>query len=945
MTRSSFFAIVVLMLISVLTASAQQKVTVKVAVKDSLSKEPVGFATVYVSKDGSRDGALFAMADENGVGRIPKVSAGKYYVVAEFTGYYKKSKQINVDGTAKEFNAGTLYMRENVEMLDEVVVSAVGNPIIVKRDTIEYAATSIKTTDNDMLEDLLKKMQGFEVDSDGNITYNGEAISKIMLGGKEFFLDDPTLASKNIPANIINKVKVVNKKSDQAEFTGIDDGEETKVIDLSVKPGMFEAWFGNLTAGGGHDLAESEHDARYQASGMLGRYTEDSQISIILNGNNTNNRGFNDMNSTISGGMGRGGFGYGFGGGGGITTSWMAGVNGYWNLYGSKDKKLGGNYMYSGMERDVEESSARTTFLKDGTSLLSDNKNTSAYFSDNHRAGIEFDYKFNDKTSLLFRPRFTYGNSRNQENSEYVTENSATGKVNDGNSSSTSEGTTWRAMGNILLRQKLGSADTKRTLSLNIDYNLSNNDFTGANKSVTNNYVEGSPTDTSKVDQRYSQTKDSYSVSADLTYTEPLGKNFFLLGSYRFNWSQNNSEKLTYDRETGLLDSTYSNHTENTYLNHRIQVSFMKQEEKYNLQIGFNAQPSTTRTISTLGLSRDTTYTIWNFAPSARFDYRFSDSNTLRIFYNGRSNAPTINQLMPIPDNTNPLRVTLGNTALKPEFTHRMRFDYRYTDKETFSTYSVMGGFNYTKDDIVNASWYDETGVQYSAPINSTRPTLGGNLMLMMNFQFGKSGFSLSSFTRSSVSSGLSLTGNTISATELAGAMDSLISNRTTSLSVMENLTFVYRNKNLEARLGGRASYNKAWYEIATRAKSDTWNNSVFAEVTYTMPWGMEIRTDARYNFYIGYEEGYGRPTTTWNAEISQMFLKNKMTLRFKVYDILNQSRNNYHTTTENYIEDVRNNTLGQYFMISLTYRFGNNDKMKSPMRPGGGPGMGPRRM
>ena len=165
---------------------------------------------------------------------------------------------------------------------------------------------------------------------------------------------------------------------------------------------------------------------------------------------------------------------------------------------------------------------------------------------------------------------------------------------------------------------------------------------------------------------------------------------------------------------------------------------------------------------------------------------------------------------------------------------------------------------------------------------------------------------------------------------------DYLVGGRTTSMSVSENLTLVYRNDFIETRLGASASYRKAWYEIASQARADTWDNSVFAEVNATMPWGMEFCTDARYNYYIGYEAGYGDPELTWNAEISQLFLKDKMTLRFKVYDILNQSRNNYRTTTDNYVEDTYNNTLGQYFMISLVYRFGNFDKGGFRRGPGG---------
>ena len=909
--------------------------SVKVRLVDSLSMEPVPYATIYLSPDGTATGARYAVTDGDGNGVIQNVPAGKYVFVAEFVGYFRLTRDVTVSKPVTDL--GTVYMYEDVEMLDAVVVTAVGNPIVVKKDTIEYSAASYKTSDDDSLEDLLKKLPGIEVDSDGNITTAGETITKIMINGKEFFLDDPTLASKNLPAQIIDKVKVVDKKSDQAEFTGIDDGQEEKVIDLTIKPGLLEAWFGNVTAGGGHDLQTEEHDARYQASGMVGRFTDNNQISFIFNGNNTNNRGFNDMTSEMSGGM----RGRGFGGNrGGIMTSWMAGVNANMNIGGNKDRELGGNYLYNGSIRDVEERSSRTTFLSDSESLLTNNEETSRFFSDGHRGGVELDYKFNDKTSLLFRPRFNYGRSRYNESSTYSTDNSLTGRVNDGVSESSSDGVSWRTNGRLLLRQRIGET-AGRTLSLNVDYSLSNNDYDGTNYSTTNTYTEGVLSGQSLIDQNYQQKEEDYSVSADLTYTEPLGKNFFLLGSYRFSWERYKSEKMTYDvaDDVPVFNEYYSSRMKNTFLSHRMQVSMMKQEAKYNLQIGVNAEPSTTMTVDDFNPSRDTSYTVWNFAPSARFDYNFSDNEFLRVFYWGRTDQPSVTQLMPVPDNSDPLYVSLGNIALKPEFQHRLRLHYNYTDMKTYSTYSLMGGFNYTKDDIINASWYDGSGVQYTAPINSDRPVIGGNIMLMINSQIAKTGFSIMSFTRGSVTSSLSYTGSDTTARTLDDIMDNLIAGRTTSMTLTEDLTFMYRNDYIEARLGARASYNKAWYEIASQARSDTWDNSVFAELNASLPWGMEISTDARYNYYIGYEEGYGDPELTWNAEISQRFLKNKMTLSFKVYDILNQSKNNYRTTTDNYIEDTYNNTLGQYFIISLVYRFGNFDKMMSSMRRGpGGP-------
>ncbi len=921
--------------ISTLGLLAQGRSTVKVTLTDSLTTEPVAYSYVYLSTDGTTNKAYYATSGENGLATILKVPFGKYILTAEMVGYKKFVKNVDVFGS--QVDLGTMKLQQDVSMLDEVVVSAVGNQIIVKKDTIEFNAELIKSSEDDVLEDVLKKLGGgLEVNSDGTITHNGETISKVMIGGKEFFADDPQLATKNIPAKMIQKVKVVQKKSEQAEFTGIDDGEEETVLDLSMKPGMFEAWFGNLTGGGGHDVLNEDHDARWQGSGMLGRFSEDSQINIILNGNNTNNRGFHDMNREMNGGMMGGMRGGGpWGRQGGITTSWMGGANLNFNLGGDKDRELGGNYLYNGSIRDIEERSIRTTFLSDEESLIRNNEQKSNFFSDGHRGNILLDYKINDKTSIFFRPNFNYGTNRYQEESIYSTDNSLKGKVNDGASLSSSEAASWRANGRFLLRQKIGEAKG-RTLSLNVSYNITNSNTDGVNQSLTNVYTNGLKTDSTIIDQNYKQKEESYRVSADLTYTEPLGKNFFLLGSYRFNWQRNQSEKLTYNTASGLLDELYSSNMQNDFMEHRMQVSMSKQEDKYTLQIGVNAQPSTTRTVSTIGVNRDTTYTVWNFAPSARFDYKFADYSNLRINYWGRTSQPSVNQLLPVPDNSDPLYVTLGNATLNPEFQHRLRFDYSYTDTKTFSTYSVRGGFNYTKDDIINASWYSASGVRYTAPINSEMPTLGGNLMFMMNFQLGKSGVSIQSFTFGNVNSYLTYTGNDTTATTLDQVRHSLIGGRTTSMSVSERLTFVYNNEYLEARVGGSARYQKAWYTIASQAKSDTWDNSVFAEVSTTLPWGMEIGTDINYNFYIGYEQGFGEPVTNWNAEISQAFLKKKMTLKFKFYDILNQTRNIVHNIGDNYIEDTYNNSLGQYFMISLTYRFGNMN------RPGGGPGRGP---
>ncbi len=929
---------------------------VKVKLVDSLTQSPVEFASVYLSADGSVKGALYSMTDTQGYAEITKVRKGKYIFKAELMGY--KVKSLNVDMKGGTLDLGTILLQQDVTSLEQVVVSAVGNPIVVKKDTIEYSATAIKTTDNDMLEDLIKKLPGFEIDTDGTITANGETINKIYIDGKEFFLDDPQLASKNIPAKIVNKVKLVEKKSEQAEFTGIDDGEEETVLDLSIKPGMMQGWFGNLSGGGGMDMiknAESEYDARFQGAGMIGRFTENSQVSIILNANNTNNRGFQDMAGEMMSAMrssgGGGGMGAMFGGGNsGITTSWMGGANINGNLLDG-DMELGGNYLYNGNDKDMWMRSNRRTMMDGNEEITTIKEESNHSFMQGHRAGIRADWDVTKRTSILFTPQFNFGYGDFDEMSKDTTDNNVKGRVNEVDRNSHGDNQNWTASGRLLLRHKIGNKKG-RTVSANFNYNISQNRLDGENNSTTktfrtNSYGE-SIADIKKVDQQYFQKSDGYTLGARLSYTEPLGKNFFLEASYRYNYRQTEAEKMTYnlDASTGehtSLDTLFSNRYVNTFINQDARLTLVKQEEKYNAQIGFSVQPAYTKSVTALMREgRDSTlaYSVINYAPSARFDYRFSDRNFLRINYRGSTNQPSITQLQPVPDNSDPLYVSLGNPSLQPEFNHRLNVNYRNTNTETFATQNAGLNASYSKDDIITARWYNSDGVQYSAPINSKEGTFTIGGRYMFNTPIAKSNFSIMTFTNFNVSRKLSYTGTGDVAT-LEEIIDHLIAGRTTTLSVSERLNFVYRNDVFEARVGGSARYSTAWYEIESQEEPSTWTNSVNAEVNYTMPWGTEIRSDARYTFYIGYEDGYNEPVCVWNAEISQLMLKKRATLRFKVYDILRQAKNISRTTNDNYVQDIQRNTLGQYFMLSFTWRFGTFGKQGMGPGPGGRGHMG----
>ncbi len=914
---------------------------------DAQSGAPVSYATVSIRPSAVADSTQnmnFALTDDAGQVVLSHLQPGDHVLKAELMGYLPFRQVVKVG--KEPMNLGKIEMSPDAQLLEQAVVTAVGNPIVMKKDTVEFSSASMKLSDNDMLEDQLKKLPGFDVSADGSITYNGETINKIYIDGKTFFLDDPQLATKNLPAKIIEKVRVVEKKSEQAEFTGIDDGESETVLDLSVKKGMMQGWFGNLSAGGGYDLGVGEKDPRFQGGGLVARFTDNSQISIIANGNNTNNRGFRDIGGDMMRSMRASGPG-GFGGGGmmnfnngGITTSWMGGLNATGYFLEDKAMEVAGNYLYNGSEKQVRQKSNKTTFQPDGSTMTNVNEGESYSLNEGHRAGGEIDWKINENASILFRPQGNIGYGSFQESSTFDSRNDVRGRLNDGTSESHGDSFNYATSGRLLYRQRLGKEG--RTLSLNTNYSLSGNELDGQNRSTTHYYSQDQHSSTDEIDQTYRQQEDAYSIAARLAYTEPLGGNFFLEASYRYNYSVNESKKESYNKDANgkytLMDMDYSTQFRNEFVNQRIQLNIMKQEEKYTAQIGVNLQPATTTSRESFFDGKPdsvTVYKVLNFSPSARFDYNFADNTFLRLRYNGRTSQPSITQLQPVRDNSNPLSIVLGNPNLLPEFSHNVRAEFRHTNMKSFASLNANINFSYTMDDIVNANWYDENGVQYSAPVNSDAPSMSARAFVMFNAPIAKSNFSLMSFTNASLNRTVSYSGMG-NADKVEDIFHLLKVGKTTSMSLRERLQLIYRNDYLETRLGGSVAYENAWYTIKEKERPSTWSNSVDADVNLTLPLGWEVKTNLRYNFYYGYEAGYGDPQAIWNAEISKLLFNEKGTLAVRLYDILNQSRGLRRTMTDNYVQDVQNNTLGQYFMISFTYRFGTFNGGNRSMSPGG---------
>ena len=547
--------------------------------------------------------------------------------------------------------------------------------------------------------------------------------------------------------------------------------------------------------------------------------------------------------------------------------------------------------------------------------------------------------------------------------------NGVASRTNEGFTSNTGSNQNWRTNGFFLFRQKLGKAG--RTLSFNARYNFSGNDMDGFNQSLTRTFDEFETASDSIINQRYNQEQNSQSLSGRLTYTEPLGKGFFVEANYEASWNRSTSTKNTYDSGVvsdfgasnlvynpngEVLNDVYSSEIVNRYVNQRIGANFVYQKDKLRAQAGVSANPTDTHN-ETSGYDTYDSHVL-NWAPQAMLWYDIDDNTNVRGFYFGRSQQPSVSQLMRVPDNTNPLSVSFGNMYLEPYFNHSFRSDFRHTNKKNFLSVNAGLDGGIVKNPIVNAQWYGTNGAQYSIPVNG-KDSYNGSFRIMLNSPIAKSNFSVFLMSRASYSKSSSYVGSSsfdmgkyyegdnfdaenFLADKFLEDFHSLdfTLNKLQTVGLMERLRLTYRNDIVELTAGGRTRMSKSWYTIANQSTNMTWSNQVSASMNWTVPGGLGIVADGNYNWYNGYTTDQGTQLIL-NAKITKMLFKDKFTLALNAYDILDQAKNLSVSDSSNYHTETLNNTLGRYIVVSLTYRFGNFGG-KGGRRMGPGMGRGP---
>ena len=917
------------LLLLVLTVSAQ-KYSVRGKVMDN-TKVSMPSATVMLLNPKDSSLVNFGVTNSTGFFEIKNVNKGDYQLKISFVGYASFIKNFSTPETGNVVELGDLILQPKSEILNDVVVKGERNPVTVKRDTIEFNASSFKTKANANVEDLLKKMPGIEVETDGTINAQGEQVQQVTVDGREFFGRDPKLATRNLPADAVDKVQVFDKKSDQAVFTGIEDGSKTKTINLELKEEKRNAAFGNLMVGYGTD-------DRYQAKASINRFNKGKQFSFLGMGNNINEQGFSigdAMNFSgggqqmMGGGGGRmtvqiGGDNNGvpmnFGGRqNGILTNYAGGLN-FNRDFNNKKTQVGGNYFYSWLDQNVDRDLFRFNNLEDRSNNYTSNSK-SVSNSQSHRANLIIDHKIDSANSLKFNSSLGYTESDQTSQSTSLTALLNGDIINASDQKTYSNSISQNINNNLLWRHRFGKKG--RSLSTNLIYNVSESNSDGGQDSK--NFYKAL-NDTVRLVQQNDQRSLNQTMGGSLSYTEPLGNRKYLELNYNFRSNKNdvdrNVEDIDVNGELSPNTQLSSNYKSN-YIFHKPGANIRINRQKFNITAGTSYQ--STR-LSGDGITNSLPFTIdrtfENWLPSAYFNYDFTTFKHLRLEYETSMQEPTINQLQPILDNSNPLNIYEGNPALRPAYVQTGNLHFTMFDPAKFANFFARGSVNYQTDAIINSQNTDlNTFVRTTKPVN-VKSALTTSLNLNYGFRIQKlnSRFSL---------------GANASQNQAITKLDDIDQDINTS------------------SLGGRASYNFTFKEVfildlsanirnsSTQYDAETFDDQRYINSTYSAETNITIlknwQLNADFNYYI-----YDSKTTDFyqsipvlNIWLSRFILKaNAGEIKIGVSNLLDKSLGVNQTAAQNYIQQEQLNNLGRYIMLSFTYAL---NRQLNPFGGGGG--------
>lgn len=909
--------------------SFSQKVSIRGRVYDSVINKGLAYATVSLVKEADSTLVNFARADSTGNFKMNAVVKGKYLISTSYVGYVPVWKPVQLTTTGSEHDLGNVYMQD-VTSADSVTINAKRPPVTINNDTIEFNTENFKTPPNAVVEDMLKKMPGVTVESDGTIKVNGQTVRRVLVNGKEFFTGDVKMATKNLPADAVDKVQVFDKQSDQSAFTGIDDGNAEKTINLKLKKDKTNALFGKIAAGVGSD-------DRYDGQTNINKFNGNEQLSLIGMANNTNRQGFSISDVlNFTGEMSRG-----MRNGGGIVirtdndndnslpvtgrgqnqpgiARTIAGGLNYNNAWNNNKTDLSANYTGSNIHL-LTDKETNTQYIAGASSY--NRLQTSNAMNDNtqHRLNAILDQKIDSSISVKITSAATWQRTNNQTTTKYTSQSVSKVTLNNGYSVNTSNADAFNFDNTALLRKKFDKKG--RTISLNVTSTCNHTRSDGTLYSENTFYKDGIAED-SLINQTNSRDAITRNMGANLTYTEPVGKKSLVEFSSYYNVNIGNSNTQTYDynASTGkhdALNERLSNDFKSNYTYAGGGVNFRSNFKKMNLTAGTSLQTALLKVADNTHVqSVEQRFT--DLLPNAMLQYNISKMKNIRLLYSTYTTQPGIAQLQPVADVSDPLNIVIGNPLLKRQYNHSIMLNIFAANPVERKNLFAFLNFTASSNTIVQSQIIKDDGSRISSYANAN-----GVFNLMGNINYGfplktlKSRIEIGTFTS-------------------IGKNASFINgerNDISNTSIGPNLAYDFHlDEKIDIRVTARVTMNNSKYSLDQNADNRYMQQRYGFEMNNYLPARIILANEFNYTVNSGRADGFNTNVPLWNVSVAKSLLKNdRGEIKFGVTDLLKQNTGVNRSSNFGYLTDEKYNVLQRYFLLTFTYSLNKSGLRSGP--------------
>ncbi len=902
-------------------ARAQQEYEVRGTVADSAGRAMESAMVVALTRE---DSVLvkYALTDRDGHFTIKGLPRGEYILQVTLIGFAAIRRDFAV--TDADVDAGRVTMSMEAIQVDSLVVSIEHVPFVNRRDTLSYNVLAFPTPPNAMVEDLLRRLPGIDVDTDGTITAQGEEVENVLVEGKEFFGRDPTIATRNLPADAVKQVDVYDKQSDMAEFTGIPDGDDERTIDLRLREEARVGYFGRATGGFGRDVNNEGrlvsvvgNDLRYDGRLNLNRFSPTMQLAFTTNTNNVNQEGFSrqDAGTAFAGG-GRGG-GQGGGGGGGFTESLGLGLNASRDF--DNDRWIRSSYFLSDLDNEQDRTLQQQALSGSNVASLVDDTTNQESGNSSHRLNLNGQYTISPGHQLRLRANLNAAASSLESFQNRVTRTATGQPLNTAQTTYRVDGGEWRGDAQLTWRKRLGAGG--RSIVAEYRGGLQDSDRETDLESTIGGGSRGGRGGTGQdLLQNQENAGRTRNNSVRFSLTQRLGDSHSLEVFGRGNTVDQDQDQSVYDLtgEERVRNADLSSGFERAYSYLNAGARFSRNTENAWITLGLRGQRSS---LEGTIVDRDRRITSGYTHLLANLDLKWQvrESQNVSLRYITSTREPSLTELQPFADNRDPINVYVGNPGLEPEYTHRLNADYRFFDQFSFVNLFAQAGFSYTDNPIARARVFDERGFQTITPIN-TRPEWSANTGLTFGTPIRSLGVDVDLEYRVNYSKGWEQVNRQTNRSRVV---------RNTVEASLEN-----RSKGVfDVRAGVNFTFNDVEYSLNEALNRDYVNSRYFADATlYLGAWTLA----STFNWRVYDEDLYGQGTQSggeaatpgrnvarWDARVSRRLLNDRAELEVRAYDLLNQNEAVNISNSASYIQESRTESLGQYLMVRVMYRLG----------------------